>query len=240
MKYFLFAICCLFLINDSYGQRRKKKPTKYLTIQGGFLYDGVNKDFDDLFDPANLGPNNYAGFSLLNIRLQRLKNDKLTGIGFKSNFFKKDPKVGVIETINGFSYYAHHYSREELNFTLSLNHGIPLFGSLENGLYAGPSVSLGATREGYLPSQSQSFTRSQKYLSLGGGFHVDYYLKLSKKMMLAIGTQIALMDFSFGHEVLENPILIQRQGRKQDTFAEFRFLRPHFPVMLGLAFSLGK
>lgn len=241
MKYFLLAICCLFLINDSYGQRKRKKSTKspkYLTVQGGFLFDTPDKDLNDRFGHTEFSPNNYLGFNLLNIRLQRLKNEKLTSLGLKVVGFKKEGKRELLTDAGGNTFYLPHYDREKLAFEFRVNHSIPLFGNIENGLYVGPAFSLGFTRDYYIANNPNNIPRSLEYISFAGGFNLDYYLKLSKKIFLTIGTQGNLLDFATGRQRIENPIItINQQSR---GYTKVRFLPPPYPLMLGLTFALGK
>lgn len=195
------------------------KPDYLLHAQGGFLMD---KSFDKT----------YKGFNLLNVGVSRLKNNKLQSLQLEMIRFK----VEDITFLSGFSYPVRGYTGEHKSTELIYNHSLGLTRDIKNGFYVGPSVSIIFNSNLILPATTASFPVEEVCFCIGGGVHAGYNWSLSKSIMLSVSTRITLIDIGWLRTEVRDPNRTLKQQRSSKAHTDF--LRPQYPLMIGLNFIL--
>ncbi len=222
MKYSLLVVALLFTSLLSAQKKSTAINSKAFKIQGAYFFEG---------HPVE----NYMGFNLVNLGFMKVKDRKVIGLDLEGRFIESTVDKNKQQTSPRLPFCV--VNKRSLEFSAYKTYGV--LGSFKNGLYVGPMLSLGFLREEQEPDVSLlAFPDNKSLLKLGAGVKADYYISLSQKLFFTVGTRLTLLDFGFLQGRVENPTLPILE-QKYSGF-EFEFVRPQFPLMLGLVFLLGK
>ncbi len=222
MKYSLLVVALLFASLLSAQKKSATINSNAFKIQGAYFFDG---------HPVE----NYKGFNLVNLGFLKVKDRKVMGLDMEGIFTESTADKNTQQTSPRLPFCV--VNKRSLEISAYKTYG--LLGSFKNGLYVGPMFSIGFLREEQEPdARFVAFPDNKSLLKLGAGVKADYYVSLSQKLFFTVGTRLTLLDFGVLKGRIENPTLPIRQQRYGGF--EFNFVRPQFPLMLGLVFLVGK
>lgn len=222
MKNVLLLFCLLFSMSSSAQKKEITENAKFLKIQGGFFYEATNYA-------------KYNGFNVLNIGFSQLKEEKIKGIDLQIMRYETIGEDEIISPVT--PSFTNSGVFEKFDAEINAFVMLPVLGGFENGLYAGPMLSLSGTYEEFVPDTSNFFPYTEQRLGVGAGFKGEYYLSLTNKVLLTLGTRITLLNFGLSRGRTENPVLPRRQ--QLNAGFDFNFWDNYYPLMLGLSFKLG-